>query len=262
MRRYGDRFDHNLHALRIVESFEQRYAAFPGLNLTFEVREGIVKHSRDLDPDEASELDEYLPKLRPVLEAQLIDLADEAAYNTADIDDAYSAGIFTIEELCTTVPHCGAIFEEVETQYPGATERARFYELLRRLINWLVSGLVEGTCLAAEEAQVMDAEHVRRHPHRLARFSALAQAANAELKRFLHRRVYHSAELIEERRRSATAIAELFELFVAQPERMPAGYREQASAAPLHRVVCDYIAGMTDGFFWRTHRGALGPERT
>ena len=95
MQRFGERFDHNLHALRIVESFEQRYARFPGLNLTFEVREGIVKHSRDFAPGEKPELDEYLPGLRPPLEAQLIDLADEMAYNTADLDDAFSAGLFT-----------------------------------------------------------------------------------------------------------------------------------------------------------------------
>ncbi len=104
MRAFGERFDHNLHALRIVESFEQRYARFPGLNLTFEVREGMVKHSRDFGPGEHAELDEYLPGLRPPLEAQLIDLADEIAYNTADLDDGFSAGLFTMEEFAPTCP--------------------------------------------------------------------------------------------------------------------------------------------------------------
>ena len=99
MRRFGDRFDHNLHALRIVESFERRYARFPGLNLTFEVREGIVKHSHDFEKGENPALDEYLPGLRPPLEAQLIDLADEIAYNTADLDDGFSARLFSIEQL-------------------------------------------------------------------------------------------------------------------------------------------------------------------
>src|ERR1035438_5781534 len=98
MQRFGDRFEHNLHALRIVESFEQRYARFPGLNLTFEVREGIVKHSKDFGVGEYPELDAYLPGQRPVLEAQLIDLADEIAYNTADLDDAFSAGMLRSEE--------------------------------------------------------------------------------------------------------------------------------------------------------------------
>jgi dGTPase len=99
MARFGERFDHNLHALRLVETFEQRYARFPGLNLTFEVREGMVKHSRDLTPGEHPEFDTYLPGLRPVLEAQLIDLADEVAYNTADLDDAFAAGLIAAADI-------------------------------------------------------------------------------------------------------------------------------------------------------------------
>ena len=119
MERFGDRFEHNLHALRIVERFEQRYARFPGLNLTFEVREGIVKHSHDFDPGERPEVEPYLPGLRPPLEAQLIDLADEVAYNTADLDDAFSAGMLTSEAIAGRVPIYRAIHEAVETQYPG-----------------------------------------------------------------------------------------------------------------------------------------------
>src|SRR5688572_26528268 len=118
MRLFGEIFDHNLHALRIVESFEQRYARFPGLNLTFEVREGIVKHSRDFEPGEIPELDEFLPGQRPTLEAQLIDLADEIAYNTADLDDAWSAGMVDDSAVGAAVPLYGEIFEEVETQFP------------------------------------------------------------------------------------------------------------------------------------------------
>src|SRR5215831_2251983 len=149
MRRFGERFDHNLHALPIVTSFEQRYARFPGLNLTFEVREGVVKHSRDFGPGEDEALNAYLPGLRPVLEAQLIDLADEAAYNTADLDDAYTAGLFTAEEAAEAVPQYLELFETVETQFPGAHARERFYEGLRQLIDLLVSGLIEGTRDAA-----------------------------------------------------------------------------------------------------------------
>src|SRR5689334_18814705 len=120
MKRFGDRFDHNVHALRIVEKFEQRYARFPGLNLTFEVREGMAKHSRDFDPGEIPELDEYLPGKRPPLEAQLIDLTDEIAYNTADLDDAFSAHLLTPEEIAAQVPAYAAILEIIETQFPGA----------------------------------------------------------------------------------------------------------------------------------------------
>src|ERR1700692_3725866 len=110
MPRFGERFDHNLQALRIVESFEQRYARFPGLNLTFEVREGIAKHSRDFAPGEIPGLDEYLPGLRPPLEAQLIDLADEVAYNAADLDDGFAAGMFTAEDVAHAAPEYREIY--------------------------------------------------------------------------------------------------------------------------------------------------------
>src|SRR4030081_721861 len=116
MQRFGDSFDHNLHALRIVEIFEQRYARFPGLNLTFEVREGIVKHSRDFEPGEIPQLDEYLTGLRPPLEAQLIDLADEVAYNAADLDDAFSAGLLTAGQIDDDVPAYAAILGGMDPQ--------------------------------------------------------------------------------------------------------------------------------------------------
>src|SRR2546421_8262814 len=149
MRRFGEGFDHNLHALRIVESFEQRYARFPGLNLTFEVREGIAKHSRDFGPGEIPQLGEYLPGLRPLLEAQLIDLADEVAYNSADLDDAFSAGLIGPWQIAESVPAYARILEDLETQFPGASERERFQESLRRVIDLLVTGLIEGTVQAA-----------------------------------------------------------------------------------------------------------------
>src|SRR5205823_3071115 len=151
MSRFGDRFDHNQHALRIVESFEQRYARFPGLNLTFEVREGIAKHSRDFAPGEIPELEAYLPGVRPVLEAQLIDLADEIAYNTADLDDAFSAGLLTAQDVAASVPQYAGIFEAVETQWAGASPRERFNEGLRQLVDALVSGLISGTVERATE---------------------------------------------------------------------------------------------------------------
>ncbi len=258
MRRFGDRFDHNLHALRIVESFEHRYARFPGLNLTFEVREGIIKHSRDITPGEHPEFDQYLPGLRPPIEAQLIDFADEIAYNTADLDDAFSAGLFSLEELRAAVPRAAEILEQIEGQFPGAAERVQFQEMLRHLLDWLVSGLVEGAAEAAEESGAADVEAVRHHPARLARFTADAGRARAELKEFLWRTVYFSDALVEERERSARRIAALFEFFLEYPEKLPETYRESAQGQPAHRIVCDYIAGMTDGFFRRTWRSFLG----
>ena len=258
MQRFGERFDHNLHALRIVESFEQRYARFPGLNLTFEVREGVVKHSRDFAPGERPELDAYLPGLRPPLEAQLIDLADEVEYNTADLDDAFSAGMLTSEDVAASVPQYREIHEAIEMQFPGATPRERFYEALRHLIDALVSGLMEGTVERARESGAATADEVRAVPHRLAAFTAEAARTSRELKQFLYRRVYASEELQEGRSRSMAMIEELFQFLLDHPERLPQGYREQSENQPPHRVACDYIAGMTDGFFRRTYEAMLG----
>lgn len=168
MRSHGLFFDHNLHALRIVEDFEQRYAAFRGLNLTFEVREGIAKHSRDFALGEIPALDEYLPGLRPPLEAQLIDLADEVAYNAADLDDAYEAGLLQVDRIASAVPAYAEILESIDTQFPGLTERERFQESVRRLIDALVSGLIEGTVAAARDAGVRSVEDVRGHRSRIA----------------------------------------------------------------------------------------------
>ncbi|HKX00558.1 MAG TPA: dNTP triphosphohydrolase [Bryobacteraceae bacterium] len=258
MRRFGDRFDHNLHALRIVEKFEQRYARFPGLNLTFEVREGMAKHSRDFAPGEIPELDEYLPGQRPPLEAQLIDLADEAAYNTADLDDGFSAGLFTAGDVAAGATAYAEIYEAIETQFPGATPREKFHEVLRQLVDALVSGLIDGTEEAVRESRVQTVDDVRAYPRRLAAFTATAGNASRQLKSFLYRHVY-SAQVVDQDRRSSTErMAELFEFFLAHPDRMPETYREAVPDEPPHRVVCDYIAGMTDSFFRRTFEQMLG----
>ncbi len=247
MQRFGESFDHNLHALRIVENFEQTYARFPGLNLTFEVREGIVKHSSDEAPAE------YLPELRPVLEAQLIDLADEVAYNTADLDDGYSAGMFEAAEIAESVPRYAEIFETVETQYPGATPRERFNEGLRQLIDALVSGLIEGIAAAAAASGATDADGVRRLPRRIAAFTPEATETSRELKQFLYRKVYTAPELSYDRARSMQRIGELFGFFLDSPDRLPEGYRARTEQEPPHRVICDYIASMTDNFFERVY---------
>ncbi len=250
MQRFGERFEHNFHALRIVEGFENSYAMFPGLNLTFEVREGIVKHSRDFEPGEIPALDEYLPGLRPPLEAQIIDLCDEIAYNTSDLDDGYFAGLVNLDEARRTVGKIGELDEVLAQQYPGAPERVRLHEIVRGLINWLVSGLIDGTIAAAQG--LTSVEDVRKHPMRVARFSLETAAGSRELKDFLGRMVYQSDRLTEDREQSTGLIANLFDFFMKHPNRLPVSYLEESSGQPLHRVVCDYIAGMTDRFLIRT----------
>jgi dGTPase len=250
MKRFGEGFDHNLQSLRTVETFETTYARFPGLNLTFEVREGIVKHSRDFEPGEFPQLDEYLPGLRPPLEAQLIDICDEIAYNASDLDDGYTAGLITAEDLRKATGRLEELDELAEMQFPGAPERVRIHENIRGLINWLVSGLLEGTLAAASGLKTV--EEVRAHPVRVARLSAETASASRQLKVFLRQRVYETAAVEAARKESTARIGGLFDLFLREPSLMPANYREDSQGQPLHRQVCDYIAGMTDGFFLRT----------
>ena len=254
MRRFGDRFDHNLHSLRIVEEVEQRYARFPGLNLTFEVREGIVKHSRDFGSGESPLLDEYLPGRRPPLEAQIIDLADEIAYNTADLDDGFSAGMFTMEHIVEEVPWYEDIYDVVETQFAGATDRLRFLESLRGLIDWLVTGLIQGTERAVADAGVRSVDDVRDYPVRLVRFTPESLETNLALKRFLRAKVYYTPALVAERNQSASEVAELFQYFIDNPHELPS----QDGDAPVHRAACDYIAGMTDGYFRKVYGARIG----
>ncbi|MBI2689658.1 MAG: dNTP triphosphohydrolase [Acidobacteria bacterium] len=254
MARHGETFDHNLHALRIVENFEQRYARFPGLNLTFELREGIVKHSRDLTPGQNPDLDEYLPDLHPPIESQLIDLADEIAYSTADLDDAQQAGFFPLDDLGKAVPAWEDLYDTAQSMYPGAPPRVQFHEALRQMIDLLVTGFVDGTAAACRDAGVKTVEDVRRHPERLACLLPGARKTCLELKRFLRNRVYLSKALNTERERSVQMIAELFRYFESDPGRLPDLYQEQARTRPAHIVICEYIAGMTDGYCRRQYQ--------
>ncbi|MFB3153693.1 MAG: deoxyguanosinetriphosphate triphosphohydrolase [Candidatus Acidiferrales bacterium] len=255
---HGDVFDHNLHALRMVESFEQRYAAFPGLNLTFEVREGIVKHSRDYRPDAHPELAEYRLEERPPLEAQLIDLADEIAYNTADLDDGYEAKLLRPEMMHAEVPVFRGLLDQAVSRYPQAAEKLQFNEALKSLIDRLTSDLIEHTRSQLTANHVASLEAVRASPRRLVVFSPAVAEEKRVLKEFLYRRLYHHPQITEERERAVKVLEELFAFFVQQPERLPRAYAAQAKTQPAHRVACDYLAGMTDTYVFRVHRDLLG----
>jgi dGTPase len=258
MRRFGNFFEHNRHALRIVDLLERRYVRFDGLNLTFEVREGIVKHSREVPSDAEPDLQEFLPGQRPPLEAQLLDIADEIAYNTADTDDAFAAKLFSLDEMAAAVPAFAELAEQVDTQFPGASDHIRFWEIQRQLMNVLVGGLIDGTACAAAAAGVETVEDVRALPYRLARLTPEAAEINKQINSVLVDRVYSFAQLVEERSAAVERMAELFDFLLEHPECVSPGYRERLNEAPVHRIVCDYIAGMTDSFLTRTHRELVG----
>jgi dGTPase len=254
MREHGDRFDHNLHALRIVEQFEQRYLDFPGLNLTFEVREGIIKHSREYAPAEFPSLAEYLLDERPPLEAQIIDLVDEIAYNTADLDDGFEARLLDFDLLCVEVPIFAAAYQDIDRSHPHGADKLKFNEALKRVLDRLATDLIENTRRKVEASGIETVEDVRHHGIRLAGFSPEIAAHNASLKRFLTSYLYSHSGIAEERDRSVAVLDSLFVFFLEHSDRMPKHYAELARIEPPHRVVCDYIAGMTDHFLLRQYR--------
>jgi dGTPase len=258
MRAQGGHFNHNLHALRIVEHFEQRYLDFPGLNLTFEVREGIIKHSRDYSEAEFPQLHEYLLELRPPLEAQLIDWVDEIAYNTADIDDALEAGLLNLQALCKEVPFFDAAYAPVDAAHPEARDKLKFNEALKHVLDFLATNLIESTQQRALACGVSSSEDIRRAPKRLAGFSEEAAADNTALKRFLFTNIYNHPAITEDRDSSVKCLEELFSYYLANPGSMPASYEAFTRSEARHVIVCDYIAGMTDQFLLRQHREHFG----
>src|ERR1700726_2165353 len=258
MRPFGARFNHNLHALRIVEQFEQRYLDFPGLNLTFELRAGIIKHSRQYSAVELPDLSEYLLDLQPPLEAQLIDSVDEIAYNTADLDDAREAELLDLSALCEEVPVFGDAYAHVQAAYPSARDKLKFNEALKKVLDLLATDLIENTRRAVDLSGAGNVDDIRKAPKRLAAFSTAAAAKNAQLKRFLFTHVYEQAVITEGRNRSVRCLDELFQYYLSLPGSMPASHEVLARSEPRHVAVCDYIAGMTDQFLLRHHHEHFG----
>ena len=258
MRSRGGSFNHNLHALRIVEQFEQRYLDFPGLNLTFEVREGIIKHSRDYSAAEFPNLAEYVLDLRAPLEAQLIDVVDEIAYNTADLDDALEAELLDLSRLRREVLFFGEAFDRVASAHPGAREKLIFNEALKHVLDALATDLIESTHERVLASRISSVDDIRLQPKRLAGFSEAAAEQNRELRRFLFAHIYNHPAVAEDRDRSVECLEELFAFYLATPGSMPPSYEELARMEQRHLIVCDYIAGMTDQFLLRQHHEHFG----
>jgi dGTPase len=256
MRKYGEYFDHNLHGLRIVERFEERYATHPGLNLTFEVREGIIKHSRDYSVADHPELAEYLLDQRPPLEAQLIDLTDEIAYNTADLDDGFEAHLLSLDEIRKEVEIFERNFLIVDKKYPTASDKLKFNEALKAMLNTLVTDLIENTRARVMHSGVQTLEDVRNFPERLASFSSAVDEQRAQAKRFLYKCLYYSEQLKGQKEDGEKIVGDLFTHWMRHPESLPPAYAEliENETEIAARVVCDYIAGMTDNFILEQHQ--------
>jgi dGTPase len=248
LKAHGLGFDHNLHALRIVTWFEERYPAFRGLNLTLAVREGIIKHSRDYSPAQHPELAEYFLDQYPPLEAQLIDLADEIAYLTADLDDGLDSGILMLDQVREAVPLFREFHDAALARYPNVASRLAAYDALRRLLNAFVTDLLTEVHARVKQLGATTLADVRRKPARVASLSAEMEQARANAKSFLYKNFYNSPSQDEPHAHAEEVVAGVFAILMAEPELMPADHQAQIATEGLARTVTDYIAGMTDSY--------------
>ncbi len=254
MQAYGG-FEHNLQSLRVVEELEERYAGFPGLNLTFESREGILKHCSQKNARTLGELGErFLKKQQPSLEAQLTNLADEIAYNSHDVDDGLRSELIDVDQL-SEVTLFRKQYDTVRRSYPDLHPRRTNHEVVRRLINCQVVDLVETTLGNLERAMPQNVEAVRTQDAALVAFSDAMREQNLELKRFLRKNLYRHYRVHRMTVKAGRTISALFNAFIDDPRLMPDEAREKVRRLEQEqgdngraRAVADYIAGMTDRY--------------
>ena len=263
-------FEHNLQSLRVVDELEERYAEFSGLNLTFECREGILKHCSASHARELGDVGErFLKREQPGLEAQLANVADELAYNNHDIDDGLRAGLISLEELAS-VSIVGRHRSEVTNRYPALAGRRLINEIVRRMINEVITDVATSSKERLVEAAPSDIDAVRRHATQLIGLSDRVQAEHLELKRFLREHVYRHYRVLRMTSKASRVLTELFNAFMEDINLMPAEHRNAASRfesergkAGRARAVADYVAGMTDRYAILEHRRVFEPaERT
>ncbi|MBI5015074.1 MAG: deoxyguanosinetriphosphate triphosphohydrolase [Deltaproteobacteria bacterium] len=238
-------FEHNRQGLRVVTLLEERYPGFSGLNLTWEVREGIVKHSSSWDAPSVRDLEEYRPDLQPTLEAQLIDLADEIAYNNHDIDDGLEAGYVGLAEL-GELRLWRLAWDRVQSKHPGLDGRRAVYQTISHLIGVMMNDLVEATEARLRERGIETLDDVRRAEGRLVTRSDEMADQNRELKEFLHGRLYRHPKVEAMRFKAERFLTDLFNAYVGHPGLLSAPARRLVEAQGAKRTVCDLIAGMTD----------------
>ena len=257
MKEHGG-FEHNLQSLRVVDSLEERYAEFDGLNLTFEAREGILKHCSLVNAEKLGEVGErFLTRRQPTLEAQIANLADEIAYNNHDVDDGVRSGLITLEQLAE-VRIFARHLEEVRTKYPTLAGRRVVTETVRRMINTLILDLAETTRANVARAGVDSLDAVRAAPP-LAAFSEGLLEEHRELKRFLMRHLYRHYKVQRMSAKATRIVTDLFTVFTGDARLLPPEHQARESLEGV-RAVADYIAGMTDRYAMREHRRIFAVE--
>ncbi len=252
MKEFGG-FEHNLQSLRVVDHLEEHYGAFDGLNLTFETREGILKHCSLNNARQLGELGQrFIDRSQPSLEAQLTNLADEIAYNNHDIDDGLRSGLLTMKQM-EEVELFARLRHEVERQYPGLAGRRALYETIRLMITAMTADLVETSRQRLLEANPQTIDDVRAGPP-LIRFSDTMRAETTALKRFLYANLYRHFQVNRMRVKASRIVRELFQAFLEDPVLLPNDYQVADDAMKQARKIADYIAGMTDRYAIREHR--------
>jgi dGTPase len=256
MEQFGG-FEHNLQSLRIVEVLEERYPGFNGLNLTWETREGIIKHSSDYDFGDPAN-SEYQPGRMPSLEAQIIDLADEIAYNNHDIDDGLKAGYISIDELADL-----EIWQDISglvaRKYPGLAGERQIYQIISHLIGVLIDDLVGTTTENLGKNGIDSLEKVRDHSSRLVTFSREIVRKNKELKAFLYKRLYRHYKVEKMRVKAERFLTSIFESYLTTPSLLPLNHQEKFDDFGMERVICDFIAGMTDRYALEEYKKLFDP---
>ena len=246
-------FEHNLQSLRVVDELEAKYASFHGLNLTYETREGILKHCSKKNARELGEIGKrFLERKQPGLEAQLANIADAIAYNNHDVDDGFRAGLLSLEQLCEE-----RLFDDqyqaVQAEYPGLEDRRLIYEIIRRIINTVVTDLIDQTASRLNKLKPSSIDDIRSESAPIVGFSDEIFEKHTNLKSFLNENLYHHEKVLGMVSEAKGMIEMLFDLYMTDPEEMPAEFAGRASAddsdqAGKARVVADYVAGMTDRF--------------
>ncbi|MBD8629566.1 deoxyguanosinetriphosphate triphosphohydrolase [Oxalobacteraceae sp. CFBP 13708] len=246
-------FEHNLQSLRVVDHLEEHYGAFDGLNLTFETREGILKHCSLNNARQLGDLGQrFIERSQPSLEAQLTNLADEIAYNNHDIDDGLRSGLLTMAQM-EEVELFARLHREVEARYPGLPGRRALYETIRLMITAMTADLVDTSARLIAEAAPATIDDVRAAPP-LIRFSDAMRAETVALKRFLYANLYRHFQVNRMRVKASRIVRELFEAFLADPVLLPGDYQVRGDPHKQARKIADYIAGMTDRYAIREHR--------
>jgi len=244
MRLHGG-FDHNTHGLRVVDILEERYPEFKGLNLSWEVREGIVKHSSLYD--NPPQIKAFEPKLRPPLEAQVVDIADEIAYDNHDLDDGLTSGFLDEREL-RKVDLWGEISGKISKQHPHITDEMRKFQIIRHLINLQVTDLIGESEKQIKEFNIKSVEEVKHLKVRLICFSNKIRLKRKPLREFLKENLYHHYKVVRMSDKAHRFIEELFNVYLLKPGQLPPTSYHRIKREGAHRVICDYIAGMTDRY--------------